>query len=127
MAKKIACENDVLTNAGVPLGKLLAQGACIADIPLKPKKNSDWVLKQFEDPDFVRLYNHEGFIEDFLMRIYEEMKLKKIRRRKMASHMGRSTIYLSEIFKRTRPLDTKTMVDMAGAVGLNISITFTEE
>lgn len=91
------------------------------------KRNSDWIMKQFEDPDFVLLYKHEGFIEDFLMRIHAEMTRKNIKKREMAAHMRCSLTYLTALFQRTRPMHTRNMVDMADAVGLNISITFTEE
>lgn len=85
-------------------------------------KKSDWLEERLADPDFRRYLEREEVVESFLERIEEEMKHRKMSKKKLADALGCGLSNLSQIMRRERNMTVGTMVDIAFHLGLRLKL-----
>lgn len=78
--------------------------------------------EKIQDKDFCLYYEREKFIEDFLNRIDEEMKLKGISRFELSKRMKCSPTNIDQIMSRTKRLTFEITIDIAFHLGFHLQL-----
>lgn len=81
-----------------------------------------WFEDQKKDPEFRKLYDHEEFVEDFLMAVEGAMVETGITKDELARSLAMSPAVFRRILDRTYGLTTKRMSEIAFHLGRKLSV-----
>lgn len=80
----------------------------------------DMYSASMEDPEFRSQFEREWYVEDFLVRIEEQMVSLGMTRKALAERLGCTPANVTQLFRRENNLTAESMVDLAAAVGLRL-------
>jgi hypothetical protein len=93
---------------------------------MENQNKGGWLDDKVDDPEFMRLYAREEFIEGFLTYVENEMKRTKVSRAELARRMDCKRSNVTQMFRRTRNLTAATMVDITFHLKLKLKLIFNE-
>lgn len=79
-------------------------------------------IERLQSNDFCCYYEQKKFIEDFLNKIDEEMKLKGISRSELAKRMKCKAANIAKIMRCTKNLTVEEMISIAFHLGFRLQL-----
>ncbi len=85
----------------------------------------DWLTKKLKDPEFIKAFCQDWFMQEFLIQVEDQMSKQGMNQALLAKKSDLSPAFINDVFKDRRPnLTVATLVKIMIGLKMKIKIEF---